>query len=66
MAHVATGLIGEHMVDYFELNRLGGSFMHDSNQRFPNRPLKYQSTAAAADTRIWAGTGAERTNDARN
>lgn len=35
MAHVATGLIGEHMVDYFELNRLGGTFMHDSNKRFP-------------------------------
>lgn len=35
MAHVATGLIGEHMVDYFELKRLGGSFAHDSNKRFP-------------------------------
>ncbi len=33
-AHVATGLIGEHMVDYFELNRLGGSFSHDSYRHF--------------------------------
>lgn len=36
MAHVATGLIGEHMVDYFELKRLGGSFTHDSNKPFPD------------------------------
>ncbi|WP_395703688.1 hypothetical protein [Aquabacterium sp.] len=35
MAHIATGLVGEHMVDYHELKRLGGSFPHDSSHRFP-------------------------------
>ncbi len=35
MAHVATGLVGEHMVDYHEVQRLGGSFSHDSTHRFP-------------------------------
>ncbi len=34
MAHIATGLVGEHMVDYHELKRPGGSFPHDSSHRF--------------------------------
>jgi hypothetical protein len=35
IAHMATGLVGEHMVDYAELQRLGGSFPHDQDRRFP-------------------------------
>ncbi|MBI5256118.1 MAG: hypothetical protein HY855_06430 [Burkholderiales bacterium] len=37
MSHVATGLIGEHMVDYHELKRLGGTFIHDSNKPFASK-----------------------------
>lgn len=35
MANMEKGLIGEHMVDYSELQRLGGSFVHDISQPFP-------------------------------
>lgn len=34
-SHMVTGLIGEHMVDYFELNRLGGPNVHDDRAPMP-------------------------------